>query len=239
MTVNSVVAAKAGRLVRASVRDNKSLYTNSWGHLYLPDVVKAVKERYGFVDVPESLFELEVSETRAATFRHGKFTYDDSRSVLISQLEVYTNWVIATTQSSTDDADAFLRDIITWFSGTFFTVITTSHLTYLSQLEVALAALYGDRASFLDRARVTFASALASYNKTEPPDVKMSGFSLHYDTTQRPHDVAATPFTIERRVGQPYNNNVYYSQAPLKTMDHVALLTEIERGLTERYVDVD
>ncbi len=147
MRINSVVAARAGRYVRASLRDGASVYTNLWGHLYLPDLVKAIKERYGFVRVPEALYELEVSDTHSASFQHGKFIRD-SRSVLIKSLEIYTNWVIATTESSTDDADAFLSDMLAWLSGTNFTVITYNYVTYFSQLEVALDASFGSAASF-------------------------------------------------------------------------------------------
>jgi len=230
MIINSVVAAKAGRFVRATVRDNKSRYTTLWGHAYLPDLINAVKERYGFVRVPELIVDLEVSDTHPATFQHGKFV-NDERSILIKQLDVYTNWVIATTESSTSDADAFLSDITAWFSSSYFTVVSSPYVTYLSQLEVVLDASFGKAATFFNQARVTFANALASYQEKLPPDVEMSGFSLHYDTTKRPNDLAASAFTIERRVGRSYGDNVYFTQAPLTTSDHIEVLREIETGL--------
>jgi hypothetical protein len=38
-------------------------------------------------------------------------------------------------------------------------------------------------------------------------------------------------FRVERRVGAPYDQNVYYSGAPLRTADHVAVLEEFERAM--------
>lgn len=231
MRINSVVAARAGRFVRASLRDGTSVYTNIWKHLYLPDSITRIKERYGFIGVPTSIFELEVSDTQGLRFQHGKFV-QDSRPVLIKSLEIYNNWVIATTESSTQDSDAFLSDMLAWLSGTDFTVVTYSYVAYFSQLEVMLEASFGSAVSFLSSSMTKLGTLLSAYNNIGSIDIKMSGFSLNYDTTKRP-DANWGGFTIERRTGHSYDENVYFTQAPLQTNDHIALLTEIENALKE------
>jgi hypothetical protein len=35
-------------------------------------------------------------------------------------------------------------------------------------------------------------------------------------------------FTLERRIGLPFSANVFFSQAPLKSGDHLALLEALE-----------
>jgi len=40
-----------------------------------------------------------------------------------------------------------------------------------------------------------------------------------------------TDFTLQRRAGEPYSANRYYSVAPIKTQDHVKMLEEIEAVL--------
>jgi len=229
MKIRSVITARAGRYVRASVRDSQSLFTNIWGHVYLPDLVRDIKERYGFVGAPQALYELEVSDSSAASFKHGKFVRE-TRSVLIKTLEVYANWVIATTESSTDDADAFLSDLLTWLSGTYFTVTSYSYVTYYSQLEVVLEANFGTAARFLSSPRSKLAGMLSSYNNLSPPKFEMSGFSLNYDTVER-KEANWGGFTIERRSGHSYPESVYFTQAPLKTEDHILILSEIEQAL--------
>ena len=120
--------------------------------------------------------------------------------------------------------------MLTWLSGTNFTVITYQYVTYFSQLEVVLDASFGSAASFLSSSRMKLAKLLSAYNNTEPVDIEMSGFSLNYDAVKR-KEASWGGFTIERRTGRPYEENVYFTQAPLQTDDHVAVLTEIEESL--------
>ena len=39
-------------------------------------------------------------------------------------------------------------------------------------------------------------------------------------------------FTLARRVNAPYSEKFFYSSAPLKTDDHVALLQQLEKALS-------
>jgi hypothetical protein len=41
-------------------------------------------------------------------------------------------------------------------------------------------------------------------------------------------------FLIERRAGEPYSKNRYFSSAPLRTIDHVRVLEQIEKSISKR-----
>ena len=41
-------------------------------------------------------------------------------------------------------------------------------------------------------------------------------------------------FLIERRVGEPYSKNRFFSSAPLRTTDHVRVLEKIEKSISKR-----
>ena len=51
--------------------------------------------------------------------------------------------------------------------------------------------------------------------------------SLHPNNTVKPGR-----FLFERRVGRPYSDDVYFSEAPVKTAEHLELLRDLEAILT-------
>ena len=72
------------------------------------------------------------------------------------------------------------------------------------------------------------------YGFTACPDYEPSAVYLFFDNSKftSPPTLAGS-FLIDHRAGVPYDENRYYSQAPLKTDDHVAALVELDRVLKE------
>jgi hypothetical protein len=58
--------------------------------------------------------------------------------------------------------------------------------------------------------------------------------TTYFDVDPVEHKTRRKPnrFTLERRIGLPFSQNVYYSQAPLKSDDHLKLLSDLE-GLVD------
>jgi hypothetical protein len=75
-------------------------------------------------------------------------------------------------------------------------------------------------------------SLLGSYN-VPVRDYDVSHLALHLDTLG---SVGLQPggFDIMRRAGVPWTENLWFSQAPLKTLDHVRLLEELDTPPTEQ-----
>ena len=76
--------------------------------------MKKLQERYKFLKVPttvEELFPVDPS-THPIKFEQGRFTRDDKSEVVIESFLLLPNALVAQTHTSTDDAEAFLKDYI-------------------------------------------------------------------------------------------------------------------------------
>src|ERR1019366_7101267 len=73
------------------------------------------------------------------------------------------------------------------------------------------------------------------YGFTACPDYEPSSFILFFDNSKftNPPTFAGS-FLVDRRAGAGYEENRYYSQAPLRTADHIALLNELEKLLMKK-----
>ncbi len=227
MKLVSIVLGQAVRLFRVS---------NPIGGTYLPDVVTAFRERYGFLEVPTKVAEYDAS--KGVTFGHGKFKVRSRKSpqgrvseeIVIDSFQVFNDGLVVNTKAFVEDAELFLDDVIVWVTQTFgYNILDDPPVqrTYISQIEVAfpgsLLPLF-DKIGILNK-RIT--TALTSYGKV-PPSYEVSGFILHCDTTKVLPPIP-TGFTFERRAQHPYTSNLYFSSAPLKTSDHLKVLEELEK----------
>ena len=71
--------------------------------------------------------------------------------------------------------------------------------------------------------------ALLRYG-SEYPDTDVNSISVRCDTSGLT-GLKPTAFTVERREGAPFRSNIYYSTSPLKTADHLNVLTRMEQLL--------
>lgn len=229
MDLVSIVLGQAVRLLRAR---------NPIGGTYLPDVVTAFRERYGFIEAPSTVAEYQADATKGVTFKHGKFRVGTrqtaqgriSEEIVIDSLHIFNDGLIANTKSFVEDADLFLDDVIKWSIKSFgYSILEDPPIrhAYTSQVEVSfpksLVSLFDELKGLNDQ----ITTALAMYGNA-PPSYSISGFSLHCDTTKLLPPIP-TAFTFERRAQHPFTSNLYFSTAPLKTTDHIKVLEELEK----------
>src|SRR5262249_4483471 len=96
---------------------------------------------------------------------------------------------------------------------------------YISQMEVALK---GDALGLRPETQPLadqIGEFTKSYGDPNVPPFRCSGITLSVDFTR--HGLASD-FRLERRSSVPYEANVYYAQAPLRTADHIAVLSTLE-----------
>jgi hypothetical protein len=194
--------------------------------IYLPEFVRAVSERYGFVAVPT---DLKDAAENGAKFEHGHAMID-GQSVVIKNLGVYNDGIIVDTYHS-KMSDAVLADLMQWATEKFSLHPKNSpdRRTYTSMVvvefegavEPALGALgkIGDMMSDYLR---TFYGWEHAYNLTR--------LGLAVDPKKIPH-LRNTGFLLERRVGIEYATNRWACGAPLPTETHLELLGKIEQLL--------
>lgn len=194
---------------------------------YFPDTIQALKEKYNFAFAPTTIQEVFPADpNQGNVFRTGKFVHD-GRTIVIDPLHLYHLGAAASTASSTDDSDLFLDDLMAWASSTF-NVAFKEHgkRAYTSQLEF-----------HLDRPLPEYFPHLRSIGASVPrylPDVwaikppyEISAITFAADPAAT-HPSALGNFRIERRQNVAFDANLYFSEAPLRTKDHIALIEAFE-----------
>jgi len=220
MRVLNVIAARATWLFEIADLNPK-------GKSIFPEIIDWLKETYDFDKAPESATDL--TENKGLLFKEGAFQAREEMFVSV-ELTVFNDGLVANSSSSTDDTEKFLENVVTSavteFSLTFDPSMIRRKL-YLSELNVRLEQPLGN----LNPRLTEFAKKLSSLCTgvaSEPFEV--GGLSLWSDVTNAVYKVP--PFTIERRLNAPFNENRFYSKAPLRTDEHVEMLKELEEILT-------
>jgi hypothetical protein len=197
------------------------------------ELVEAAKQRYNFVKVPIA------EKNEPFDFQIGKLKVDGKvikiDQFVVSYIGTQATSLGAATRTTTDDADLFLDDLIAWSQEEFG--LDTDSLfppAYHGQVEFVLEkGQLADRFKKLNGLGDAITKIIRGYGLNECPDFALNSFSMHFDT----NDPALTKpiptvFAVERRVTARYAENKYFSQAPLKTADHKAVLEQLEKILS-------
>lgn len=214
MKVENILLARAIRLLRFTGRP-----------LYMPDVIRPLVEQYKFLKVPQTLEEFD--EAKGITFGHGKFN-SGGRDVVIDSFQIFNNGIVADTREDTEESDKFLDDVIAWGVKALGRILPAQSVErlYLSNLEMSLKTPLATYIPSGQQLSGELSRYLSEYGLTHEP-FEMVSFALNFDRIKLPNSVL-TNFTIQRRDGVPFNSGLYFSTAPLKTKDHIALLHKID-----------
>jgi hypothetical protein len=197
--------------------------------VYLPEIANKLKAKYAFVTAPRDreFEELVSSEpTQGAEFRHGRLV-SDGRQIIVQQLTVFNDGVVVDTTTSTDDSDLFLTDLLQWAREVLPEAKPLGPAFYLSNLEIhtrfALEKYVPTFRPFGDKI-----GALLNGYGIEAPRYEVSAVTLFFDQIGK---LAPQPgaFNLERRANVPYEKNIWFAQAPLRTADHINLLLDLEK----------
>lgn len=197
----------------------------------MPKIVKGLKDRYEFFQVPTTMAEYDF--TKGITFYQGRYTIKRSsgpQEIVINNFQVFNDGLVVNTTAYAEDADLFLDDVIEWTSKTFGTTIDKNlpvHKLYTSNIEFHSdfsLNMYFPQAPKIGK-QIT--DLLESYGQ-KPLPFEVSSFFLHLDTTQMKTPIT-TAFSVARREKMPFNSNIYFASAPLKTADLLTLLEQLEK----------
>jgi len=193
---------------------------------YLPDLVQLVKARYAFISAPSDADLVPSDPPKGTEFKHGKLMID-GRVAVLDTVTFFTDGVVVDAASSTIDADLFLDDLTEWAKTILPQVELVGPRFYLSQLEVNLDSSPEKTAPVLKPVGEKVSSLLQSYG-IATPRYEVSMVQWSFDQLGKPAPQPAA-FSIERRANIPFGEQVWFSQAPLKTEDHKAILEEFEK----------
>ena len=196
--------------------------TRQSGQPYLPHFIAQVAERYNFVSAPRSTEELGGSK---AEFRHGLFEGN-----AIETLDVYTDGVVVASRSDTDFIDEFIVDLVAWLESDHG--ISTVETHTISKMYESTLLVESERDVF--QPFEAYADILGMIEKAlrDASGLEIAyqnfGLSLSADQTRNPA-LKSAPFRFERKEGIEFSLHQFFTVAPLKTKQHLAVLERLEQ----------
>jgi hypothetical protein len=195
------------------------------GQIYIPDAIARVKERYSFVKAPNP-----DQTTLPLSFSIGKF-----RNAQIAEFAIYNDGFIVSSASDTDLLDAFIEDLLKWaakeldikpLTGTTPEKFYESSIIVKADADLTSSATIGT-----DISRVV-APAMKAAKISAP--LKLSGVVFDFDTKDFLGKRKPFRLTVDRRIGIAFSENIFYSQAPFRTKDHLEILALFERNAPKK-----
>ena len=190
-----------------------------------PDVIVGVQQRYGFLKVPDAAMTKEEASKNGYKFGTGHYLLKEKKNGIL-EFAVYSDGIVAEAKNS-EIGEAFLDDAIKFFQSEFgFRKFITKPRTYfynqmVAEFEKPLKKLI----SSFDG----ISGAIAKYAEIELP-IEFARLDIQVDNlgVKGP----APKFILERRANAAFELERYYSSAPLRSEDHVAVLKNIEDVLS-------
>jgi len=215
MIIETVIASKA-----LWSFDLRSL--NPRGRNLNPALASKLTQWYGFQAPTEFDYE------KGVTFTGGEFSPtergDDFTGI---ELTIYNTGALATTCTSTDDADRFIE---------------------LAYARLAKEDLLAFRPEIIKRKQYSSELIARSIGQLQIPKLDpvyalisqliyngkadLSFNTLWLDSDQISTQWKQGPFKFERRAGVSFRDNLWYSHGPFSTQQHQQVLDEIERALS-------
>jgi hypothetical protein len=197
---------------------------NPHGRAIIPDVYKALAERYSFLKYPEKY--PEYVDENGVGFAQGKWG-----ETSIDEMKIHVNGIVVATGSSTDDSEALLREVITWAVESFgltFREDLLNELIYVSELVVRFERPPASLHPVLRKLATRLSEGARNFGGYKFP-FDFAGIMFDADPLQSRYSL--TQFRIERLSDAPFTSDKYFSCAPLPTNEHIRLLEEFEAAL--------
>jgi hypothetical protein len=196
---------------------------------YLPDLVRSLGERYAFAAMPASL-DLTISDPPKPTeFKHGRFARNGQQTVILN-LSLYNDGALIDTDVSTAQTELVVADLLSWAEEQKLPMALVPPRFYISQLELRI------KGGGLERLAPGFRLAGRQITKfltdygINAKRYDVTSVFVNFDTHEaNPNAIQPGPFQLERRAGVPFEEGIYFSQAPLKTPDHIVLLEQLDK----------
>jgi hypothetical protein len=195
--------------------------------VYLPEATSFVQNRYAFVHVP-SVPQASQNQ-QIYRFEQGRIM-KGQKQYSISSFEIHPHGLVVQ-GTDTDAAEHFLEDFFR-FGAEHLAMKNPERAPAKVFLSAIVIEFGADTNKLLTKwrelSKLLSTQIEKQYNVKEP--VQISRLAMQPDPQNIPPrlSVLLNEFIIERRIYEPYNHQRYFSAAPLRTDDHIALLQKFE-----------
>lgn len=197
---------------------------NKSGTVYFPELTNALVERYGFIKYPSKAEDFENS--KGIEFEGGR----DGKRV-ITKLSILDNGIYLDTSIDTSASEAIWFEMMGWASdklGISFDPAMVKRRAYVSQL-----TFYSD-VSVLETNPIlseigNLLTTEVEANYGQRLEYEPTALAVGYDA--QTVKLGTAPFNVQRREGVLFDENKYFSTAPVKTEIHLDILEGLERAM--------
>jgi hypothetical protein len=194
-------------------------------------IISQVAGRYGFGIVP-TITTQESMARNGLPFGMGQFEVNGTRFV-VTDFAVYNDGISAVAER-TEWAEAFLEDVTSWARQKLGFREGSSGIQKLCGSTIIVD--FDKPLSRLLRGYERIAELITSRTITIMPErspMQFARFDFEIDKTTLVGQIVLPKFALERRAGVSFAQERYFSTAPMHTVDHLAVLEEIERIAAE------
>jgi len=203
---------------------------NPKGKSIFADLSEWLKDQYHFEKFPKSTDERD--EHGGLAFMRGEFQVKENTFIPVD-LGIYSDGLVATAQSSTNDSEAFLKDLLDSACKEFSLIFNDSMVRrkmYLSEINIKFDGSLDHMNPSLKQFAGKILSILGLDAKSQ---FQVTGMIFGADQISLPLSKQLfSGFVLERKGGAPFSENRFYAKAPLPTHQHLELLEELERLLS-------
>lgn len=192
------------------------------------DFVTKVTAKYEFMTPPNLERPWKEINNDTLKFSGGVLKRGRAR-IVIKEFSLYTDGVVVFAHN-TDHAESFIEDILNWGKKEFGLrdLVSAPRKLYTSTVVVDFKKGIDAIIQPMKSLQKLCSGYLAEYRNIVD-DVQFTRLAFGVDPLKTSKDTLAQDFTIERRVGHPFYDNRYMSQAPLPTSTHLEFLEKIEK----------
>jgi|SRR5450631_190980 hypothetical protein len=184
-------------------------------------LVREMQDRYGFVEVPRKVADLNFDA--GVSFLQGYF-----KDIIIDKFQVYNNGLLCEAAADNQQCADFLDDVLSWAPRHLNVPLKQRMKAFQSKVEIS--STKDARNAFAKFADIgaLIASLLESYGLQSPPYVAAGLILQHEPQKGLPNN---PNFEFAWRAERPFEDRFYYSSAPLRTQDHLRVLDLLEEAL--------
>lgn len=196
----------------------------------------AISKRYSFQGTPDLSLPVEQVQKEGYRFRMGKVPgaiKGEKASAAITDFAIFADGFVIDS-NTTEEGEIFAADISKWGKEALgLRDFNPSHRkTYFSQVAVQFEPAANKLINKFDDISTLLSNLIMKTYRLNTV-VELQGVRFDYDKLSTPSLYNLVQFVIERKAGHKYEDGILWSQAPLRTADHIQVLKSIETLLSK------
>ncbi|HVA01239.1 MAG TPA: hypothetical protein VMV34_06225 [Terriglobia bacterium] len=199
---------------------------NPRGKSIFPELFGWLEEEYHFEKVPKSI--TDVDDTKGLVFSRGNFQAKEEIFVDV-ELKIYNDGLVANSQSSTRDTEAFLESVLKSVTEEFSLVFNPE----IIRRRMCVSELYAKSIRLLSGINPILSQLANKLTELVPGSVKspfeVGGIIISPVQSITPQLLSS--FRFERKANTSPDEHKYFSTAPMHTDDHLGLLDWFEQNV--------